>query len=40
MDVVKEDMTLVDVREEDVEDGVGWRHMIGCGHHPRDQEKK
>lgn len=29
-DVVKEDMKLAGVREEDAEDTVGWRQMIGC----------
>lgn len=29
-DVVKEDMKLGGVREEDAEDTVGWRQMIGC----------
>ncbi|KAK2875054.1 hypothetical protein Q8A73_024333, partial [Channa argus] len=31
MDVVREDMKLVGVREEDAEDRVRWRHMIRCG---------
>ena len=31
MDVVKEDMKLVGVREEDAEDRVRWRQMICCG---------
>lgn len=31
-DLVKEDMRLVGLREEDAQDGVRWRHMIGCGH--------
>ena len=31
MDVVREDMKLVGVREEDAEDRVRWRHMIHCG---------
>ncbi|KAF7647373.1 hypothetical protein LDENG_00173260 [Lucifuga dentata] len=31
MDVVKEDMKLVGVREEEAEDRVRWRQMIGCG---------
>ena len=30
MDVEKEHMKLVCVREEDVEDGVRWRWMIHC----------
>lgn len=29
MDVVKEDMELVGVREEDAEESVKWRQMIG-----------
>lgn len=32
MDGVKEDMRSVGLREEDAEDGVRWRQMIGCGH--------
>ncbi|KAF7655893.1 hypothetical protein LDENG_00048720, partial [Lucifuga dentata] len=31
MDVVKEDMKLVGVREEEAEDRVRWRQMIRCG---------
>ncbi|KAK2893531.1 hypothetical protein Q8A73_016015 [Channa argus] len=31
MDVVREDMKLVGVSEEDAEDRVRWRHMIRCG---------
>ena len=31
MDVVKEDMKLVGVRDEDEEDRVRWRQMIHCG---------
>ncbi|KAF3699483.1 hypothetical protein EXN66_Car015170 [Channa argus] len=31
MDVVREDMKLVGVSEEDAEDRVRWRHMIHCG---------
>lgn len=31
-DLVKEDMRLVGLREEDAQDGVRWRHTIGCGH--------
>ncbi|KAF7641470.1 hypothetical protein LDENG_00280470 [Lucifuga dentata] len=31
MDAVKEDMKLVDVREEEAEDRVRWRQMICCG---------
>ena len=31
MDVVKDNMKLVGVREEDAEDKVRWRQMIGCG---------
>ena len=31
MDVVKENMKLVGVREEDAEDRVRWRWMIRCG---------
>lgn len=31
IDVVKEDMKLVSVREEDAEYRVRWRHLIGCG---------
>ena len=31
MDVVKEDMKLVGVREEDADDRVRWRWMICCG---------
>ena len=31
MDVVKEEMKLVGVREEDAEDRVRWRKMIRCG---------
>lgn len=31
IDVVKEDMKLVGVREEDAEYRVRWRHLIGCG---------
>ncbi|KAF3697472.1 hypothetical protein EXN66_Car013152 [Channa argus] len=31
MDVVREDMKLVGVREEDAEDRVRWRQMIRCG---------
>ena len=30
MDVMKEDMKLVGVREEDAEDRARWRQMIGC----------
>ncbi|KAF3701774.1 hypothetical protein EXN66_Car017462 [Channa argus] len=30
-DVVREDMKLVGVREEDAEDRVRWRHMSHCG---------
>ena len=31
MDVVKEDMKVVGVREEDAEDRVRWRQLIRCG---------
>ncbi|KAF7651093.1 hypothetical protein LDENG_00116160 [Lucifuga dentata] len=31
MDVVKEDMKLVGVREEEAEDRVRWKQMIRCG---------
>ena len=31
MDVMKEDMKLLGVREDDAEDRVGWRQMIHCG---------
>ncbi|KAF7655665.1 hypothetical protein LDENG_00052730 [Lucifuga dentata] len=31
MDVVKEDMKLVGVREEEAEDRVRWRQLIRCG---------
>ena len=31
MDVVKEDMKLAGVREEDVDDRVRWRKMNHCG---------
>ncbi|KAF7645989.1 hypothetical protein LDENG_00195280 [Lucifuga dentata] len=31
MDVAKEDMKLVGVREEEAEDRVRWRQMIRCG---------
>lgn len=31
MDVEKEDMKLVRVREEDTEDRVRWRQIICCG---------
>ena len=31
MDVVKEDMKVVGVREEDAEDRVRWRQPIRCG---------
>ena len=31
MDVVREDMKLVGVREEDAEDRIRWRQMICCG---------
>lgn len=40
MDVVKEDMKSVGVKEEDAEDRVGWRQTIGCGHSRRKQEEK
>lgn len=40
MDVVKEDMKSVGVKEEDAEDRVGWRQTIGCGHFRRKQEGK
>lgn len=32
MDVVKEDMKLVGVGEDDAKVRVRWRHVIGCGH--------
>lgn len=32
MAVVKEDMKLVGVREQDAEDRLWWRQVIGCGH--------
>ena len=32
MDVLKEDMKLVGMREEDAEDRVKWRWMIRCGY--------
>ena len=31
MDVVKEDMKVVGAREQDAEDRVRWRTLIGCG---------
>lgn len=31
MDIVKEDMKLVGVREEDAEKRVRWRQVIHCG---------
>ena len=31
MHVVKEDINLTDVREEDAEDRVKWRRTISCG---------
>ena len=31
MDVVKEDMLVVDVTEEDAEDRERWKQMIRCG---------
>ena len=39
MDVVKEDMKLVSVRQEDGEDRLRWRWMI-CGDSWREKEKK
>ena len=39
MDVVKEDMKLVAVREDGTEDRVKWRQMIRCGEHRREQPK-
>lgn len=37
MHVVKEDMKLVGVREEDAEEAIKKRQLIGCGHHCRGQ---
>ena len=31
MDVVKEDMAVVEVTEEDAEDGTKWRWKLSCG---------
>lgn len=39
MDVVKEDMKLVGVGEEDAEERVGWRQVIYCGSPCREQPK-
>lgn len=39
MDVVKEDVKLVGVREDSAEDRVTQRRMIGCGHPWREQPK-
>lgn len=39
MYVVKKDMKLVGVREEDAEDRVRWRRMICCCDPGRDQPK-
>lgn len=30
MDVVKEDMKIAEVREEDAQNGGGWRQLIRC----------
>lgn len=35
MDLVKEDKKRVYIREEDK-----WSHIIGCGHHSKDQGKR
>ena len=39
MDVVKEDMKVVGVREEDAEDRVRWRQLIRCGDPWREKPK-
>ena len=36
MDVAKEDMNIVSVREQEAEDRVGWRQMIGCSNPRRE----
>lgn len=37
LDVVKEDMKWLGVREEEAEGGVKWKHVIGWGHPWREQ---
>lgn len=39
MDAEMENMESVGVREEDAQDRVRWRQMIGCGHPRREQLK-
>ena len=40
MDVVKEDMKLVGIREEDAEDRGRWRPVICCGGKNQKEKKK
>lgn len=37
MDVVKDDVKVDGAREEDAEERVRWRHVIGCGDPRREQ---
>ena len=39
MDIVKENMKIVGVREDDAEDRVRWRQMICCGDYFREKKK-
>ena len=40
MDAVREEMTAVEVTEEDAEERTGWRGIIRCGDPSREQPKE